>query len=123
MIFGKGKNNKEKIPEGMSDVIDQVMTLKREVKELKQQVKQIKEEQVFFVQHMGVVRFNPFSDSGGNQSFSLAVLDGEENGFVITSLYGKDGNRIYGKEIEQGKSKHPLSDEERKAILNATKSK
>jgi len=71
------------------------------------------------VQKVGVVRFNPFKDIGGDQSFSIALLDEEDNGLVITSLYGREGNRVYAKPIEGGQSKYQLSDEEKEAISRA----
>ncbi len=64
-----------------------------------------------------VVRFNPFKDIGGNQSFSIALLDGKDNGLTITALYTKDGTRVYSKAIADGKSiDFPFSEEEKKAI-------
>jgi hypothetical protein len=71
------------------------------------------------VRKIGVVRFNPFSDIGGNQSFCIAMLDNKNNGFLISSLFVKDGNRVYAKAIKQGKSDHLLSDEEIEAINRA----
>lgn len=72
------------------------------------------------IQQIGVVRFNPFADTGGSQSFSLAVLDGRDNGIVITSLYARTGNRWYVKEIRGGKgSSVALSKEEMAAIAKA----
>jgi len=58
---------------------------------------------------------------GGDQSFSLALLDEENNGVVITSLYSKGGNRIYAKPIIQEKSEYYLSKEEIEAIQKAQK--
>jgi len=47
-----------------------------------------------------VVRFNPFSEVGGDQSFSIALMDGNNDGFMITALYTRDGNRVYAKPIQ-----------------------
>ena len=66
-----------------------------------------------------MVRFNPFSDVGGDQSFSLALLDKRNNGIVITSLYAREGSRVFGKPIENGLSPHSLSEEEKEAIKKA----
>ncbi len=71
------------------------------------------------IQKTGIVRFNPFSDVGGNQSFSLALLDEKNNGFVISSLFSKEGNRVYAKAIKDGKPEHSLSTEEQEAITRA----
>ena len=59
---------------------------------------------------------------GGNQSFIIALLDGKNNGFVISSLFVKEGSRVYTKEIKAGKSDYKLSKEELEAIERAIKS-
>jgi len=73
------------------------------------------------LQKMGIVRFNPFGDMGGNQSFAIAMLDQKNNGFVISSLFTKEGNRVYAKAITRGQSKHVLTVEEQDAISRAIK--
>lgn len=65
----------------------------------------------------GMVRFNPFNDVGGDQSFAISFLNGKDSGIVISSLYTREGTRIYSKSIINGESeKYPLTDEEKKAI-------
>jgi hypothetical protein len=72
------------------------------------------------IQKLGLVRFNPFSDTGGSQSFTLALLDKGDNGWVMTSLYARTGNRWYVKEVRSGKGKElELSKEELAAIKRA----
>lgn len=74
------------------------------------------------IQRVGIVRFNPFSDTGGAQSFTMALLDGKNNGVVMTSLYGRNGNRWYVKEIGEGVGKNiEVSKEEQNAIKQAEK--
>lgn len=73
---------------------------------------------------IGLVRFNPFKDVGGDQSFAIAILNGKNNGITISSLYSRAGTRFYSKSIVEGKSeKHPLTDEEKKAIEMAIEPK
>jgi hypothetical protein len=73
---------------------------------------------------MGFVRFNPFKDVGGDQSFALALLDGKNNGLTLSSLYTREGARVYAKSIIAGQSeKHPLTEEEKEAIKIATENK
>lgn len=67
------------------------------------------------------LRYNPFQDTGGDQSFSLCMLDKANNGVVISSLYARDGVRVYGKAIEGGKPKQQLSEEEEKVLEEAMK--
>ncbi len=71
------------------------------------------------VQGVGVIRYNPFPEMGGNMSFSLALLDGRANGVVISVLNDRNGSRVYGKPVEQGTSIHSLSDEEQQALALA----
>jgi hypothetical protein len=70
----------------------------------------------FAIQKVGLVRFNPFSDGGGNFSFSLALLDLQDSGVVITSMYGREQNRIYSKKIDLGKCDSQLTEEEQQAV-------
>jgi hypothetical protein len=70
-------------------------------------------------QKMGFVRFNPFGDAGGSISFVLALLDADDNGVVISSLHGREGNRTYAKEVKKGTSKSELTEEEKQAIKEA----
>jgi Protein of unknown function (DUF4446) len=67
----------------------------------------------------GLVRFNPFPDTGGNQSFALALLDESDDGFVLSSLHSRTGTRIYAKAVAGGKADTSLSAEEQEAIDTA----
>jgi hypothetical protein len=71
------------------------------------------------LQRMGVVRFNPFEDTGSNQSFALAMLDARADGVVISSLHSRQSTRIYLKPIRGGQSETALSDEEAEALRKA----
>ena len=65
---------------------------------------------------VGLVRFNPFEDTGGNQSFALALIDGQGDGFVVSSLHARAGTRVYAKAIAKGASETALSSEESEAL-------
>jgi Protein of unknown function (DUF4446) len=67
-------------------------------------------------QRIGLVRFNPFEDTGGNQSFALALLDAEEDGIIISSLHSRGATRIYAKAIAAGRPEAALSAEESEAL-------
>lgn len=71
------------------------------------------------VRGVGVVRFNPFEDAGSNQSFSIAFLNEEGDGVVISSLYSREKVNVYAKPIKNSSSEYPLSEEEKQAIKNA----
>jgi uncharacterized SAM-binding protein YcdF (DUF218 family) len=73
------------------------------------------------LQKVGVIRFNPFQDSGGDQSFAIAMLDQRGSGVVVSSLHGRAETRIFAKQVTNGRSTHSLSDEEQQAIREALK--
>ena len=66
------------------------------------------------------MRYNPFEETGGNQSFALALLDAEGNGWVLSSLHARQGTRVYAKSIRGGRSDAALSEEETAAIRQAS---
>jgi hypothetical protein len=71
------------------------------------------------IQHVGLVRFNPFQETGGDQSFAIALLDQHDNGVVLSSLHSRTETRVYAKPIEDGRSRYTLSDEEEQALREA----
>ena len=71
------------------------------------------------IQRVGVVRFNPFPDTGGNQSFVVALLDARGDGVVLSSLHSRGGTRVYLKQLTAGKAETALSEEESEAIRSA----
>lgn len=72
--------------------------------------------------NVAVHRYNAFGEMGSDLSFSLAFLDEQENGVVITSIYGREESRTYAKPIEKGTSVYHLSEEEQMVIKKATTS-
>lgn len=86
------------------------LTLKTELKNLEKQVET-------HLQELILKRFNPFGDTGGDQSFILALLDGNKDGVVITSLHSRENTRFYVKSVKGGVGvDHPLTSEEQKII-------
>ena len=71
------------------------------------------------IQRVGLVRFNPFEDTGGNQSFALALTDAGGDGFVVSSLHSRTGTRLYAKTVVAGRSDAALSSEEAEALRQA----
>lgn len=70
---------------------------------------------------LGFVRFNPFNDTGGDQSFCLAIIDTHGNGYILSSIHARTGTRVYAKQIQHGHSSHNLSEEESAALTKANK--
>lgn len=71
------------------------------------------------VQCIGLVRYNPFEDTGGDQSFALGLLDKRGDGVIISSLHGRTATRFYAKPIKGGTSPMSLSSEEVAALKQA----
>ena len=110
---------RKKEPENLKEVLAQFRDLEKNFEKISEEIENLKEESKFSVQKIGIVRFNPFSEVGGDQSFSIALLDGSNSGVVVTSLYSREGNRVYGKPIKEGSSEYSLSEEEKEAIEKA----
>lgn len=68
------------------------------------------------LQKTAIVRFNPFKNTGGDQSFALSLLDNHDSGFMLTSIHSREGTRVYIKPIRYGTSDHTLSKEELSAL-------
>ncbi|HEY7703125.1 MAG TPA: DUF4446 family protein [Candidatus Limnocylindrales bacterium] len=100
--------------------LERVYELGREVERLGSRTGRLESGAVRAFQRVGLVRFNPFEDTGGNQSFALALLDAEGNGWVLSSLHARAGTRVYAKAIRGGRSDGALSEEEAAAIKQAT---
>ncbi|RME29532.1 DUF4446 family protein [Candidatus Parcubacteria bacterium] len=88
---------------------------------LEEALASLRKEHQFALQYHHIVRFNPFvgDGTGGNQSFSLALLDGTASGIIITSIHGRDRTRIYSKPVVRGVPQTILSEEEQEALQGA----
>ena len=100
--------------------LDKVYLLGREVERLAGRTATLEATVPRSFQRVGLVRFNPFEDTGGNQSFALALLDADGNGWVLSSLHARSGTRVYAKSITGGRSDGALSEEEAAAVQQAT---
>lgn len=117
--LGKGLADKN-FKSIMENLLKDVNVNKKDVDYLKSYCDKIQKEGLLHIQKIGLVRFNPFKDTGGDQSFILSLVDGNDTGVVISGLYARSGTRWYAKRIVKGKSiEHGLSEEERKALKEA----
>ncbi len=71
------------------------------------------------LQHVGVIRFNPYADKGSDQSFAIALLDNRGDGVVLNGLHSRDTCRVYAKPVVGGNSTYKMTDEEKEAINRA----
>jgi hypothetical protein len=99
--------------------VEEVRSALSKVRDLDVLVHQLQTDARGHVQHVGLVRYNPFRDTGGDQSFVLALADAGGNGAVITSLHMRDVTRIYAKPLAVWNSAYPLTEEEERALRQA----
>jgi hypothetical protein len=100
--------------------LEKVYTLGREVERLGGRTTALEAAGPHALQRVGLIRFNPFEDTGGNQSFAVALLDGDGNGLVLSSLHARTGTRVYAKSVRGGRAEAALSEEETAALRQAT---
>lgn len=98
---------------------EEIAALHATVRTLSERIEDLTRAAVGHIQHVGIVRFQAFPEMGSDLSFSAALLDGNHNGLVITSLFGRSESRIYGKPVQGGRSAYPLTHEEQEAIARA----
>lgn len=117
-IFGPDHQS-DNLEEVITSITDKLKEFKTDHQALAEQVQQqgLKLETTF--QYSSVIRFDSGGTDGGNLSFALALLDGHQSGMIVTSLHGREHNRIYCKAIVEGVSQTQLSEEEQEALIQA----
>ena len=117
--LGNGKN----IDENLKVYMDRVQKVEDLNKEIIQYCERLDKTVDTCIQKIGIVRYNAFKDVGSNLSFTLALLDNNNNGVVLNGIYSRDNSNINAKPIKDGKSEYILSDEEKEAIEKAINEK
>jgi len=111
---------KENLMKVLEEHFSRVEGLEEAGKTIKKEIEGIKQEDLTHLQRVGLVRFNPFGDTGGNQSFALALLNDHGDGVVISSLHSRESTRIYGKPVKKFlEAGFEFSTEEKQAIAHA----
>ena len=101
----------------LSGILNQTNLNQKEIESLTKSLSLARTKMKSHIQKIGFIRFNPFPQTGGDQSFCLSLLDEKDTGFVLSSLHSRDATRFYAKTIKNGKSDgFKLSSEEKKAI-------
>lgn len=109
--------NKKTLDAVLSNMVKEVKGSKEDIAKLIARCDTMEKNELLHIQKIGLLRFNPFKDTGGDQSFILTLIDALDTGVVITALYSRSGMRWYAKRVVKGKGvEHDLSDEEKKAI-------
>lgn len=114
------KSGERDIRKKFEEIVKTISEFKSDLADLDQRLRQVQTQGLAHIQRVELLRFNPFDDTGGDQSFTVALLDSEGSGIVVTSLHARSGTRVFAKDIVLGKgSKHKLSKEEESVVKKA----
>lgn len=119
----KGVSNKS-LKTVLEELLQETEINKKDIDYLKQYSLKLEKDGLLHIQKVGLLRFNPFKDTGGDQSFILSLVDNKDTGVVISALYSRSGTRWYAKKIRNGKGvEYDLSEEEKKALAESQTAK
>lgn len=111
---------KESLVKLLDDVVADQERMKKGLDELIRACVKLEESGQLHIQKVGLLRFNPFKDTGGDQSFILALIDAKDTGVIISSLHTRTGTRWYAKHVLNGKgAEYELSKDEEEALRSA----
>ena len=106
----------EKIEDMLAGYIESVRVLGLKNDDLKDALDRLEANMKKCVQKVGLVRYNAYNDTGSDLSFTMALMDAEDNGVVVNGLYSRESSSIFAKPLVNGETKYNLSAEEIQAI-------
>ena len=102
------------------ELLESISGFDQELKGLKKRVADIEIGDLGHISRVELLRYNPYNETGGDQSFSVALLNGKGTGLVVTRVHSRSGTRVFAKPVIEGKSgKHNFSDEEKEVVKKA----
>ncbi|OGE15957.1 hypothetical protein A3F00_04905 [Candidatus Daviesbacteria bacterium RIFCSPHIGHO2_12_FULL_37_11] len=114
------KSGERDIRKKFEETVKIISQFKGDLGDLKNKLSEIEQAGLKYIQRVELIRFNPYEDTGGDQSFAVTFLDNKGNGFVITSLHSRSGTRVFAKEVTNGRSgKYEFSKEEEEVVRKA----
>lgn len=113
--FSKSKKVKRKITT-LAEAIQRIEELEQGLESTAARIKELEAKTSFYFQKFHLIRYNSVGGMGGDQSFSLALLDKENNGFILSSLFMDESARAFIKPIKRGTSQYQLSEEEQQVL-------
>lgn len=119
-LFPKGQSRD--IRNKFKEISESIAGFEKTIEILENRLTGFKKDSLGNLQKLAVLKYNPYNDTGGEQSFSLVLLDGKMDGVLMTSLHSRAGTRIYLKNIKLGKSELELSKEEDQVLKKAIES-
>lgn len=122
-VFFSGQEAKD-LEKVLMKQLSEVEELDREIQELFEISNRLRELGLKSIHKTSVLRFNPFKEVGGNQSFCVALLDGKNSGLILSSLHTREGTRIYAKPVIAGQAGNfPFTEEEKSCVAQAIQGK
>lgn len=116
------KSGERDIRKKFEELLGQVADFRQDLDNLKKHLSKIEGFGLKHIQRVELSRYNPYDETGGDQSFTVALLDDKGNGMVLTSLHARSGTRIFAKPVLEGKEgKYQFSKEEADAVQKALK--
>ena len=113
-------SGKENLKEILDTVLDRLVENSNSTIGLNKKLDLLEQSQRYHIQKLGLVRFNPFEDIGGSQSFVLSLLDNNNSGVILTSIHNRNSTRWYVRKVISGQGEgYELSEEEKKSIATA----
>ncbi len=120
-FMGTGKRPSMNLEQKLDEYFESSKQIEEKYSKLLDMVTDIDQTFKTQIQKVGLIRYNPFDEMGGNLCFALALLDAEDNGVVLNGIHSRTGSFTYAKPIEMGVSTYMLSEEEIQAVELAQK--
>ena len=114
--FMSGLSSDNNIEEMLEEYLIKVNEVESKRREMEKQINHLERNQVQCVQRVGVVRFSAFDNVGSDLSFTIALLDNNDDGVLISGIYSRDSSATYAKPVVAGKSKYAMSSEKIQAV-------
>lgn len=116
------ENGQRDIRKKFEELLEQVTGFGSKLNNLSDKLTVLDKDSYSHIQKVKLIRYNPFDDVGGDQSFSIALLDNKGEGVVVTSLHNRSGTRVFAKPVTSGKLKqYEFSKEEESVVSEALK--
>ena len=116
--FFLGKKAKD-LEDTINILENDILNLKKHKDNTEKELLEINRKLKKSIRGLETIRFNPFPDQGSNQSFAIGMLNEENDGIVLSSLYSRERMSIFAKPIKNGKSEYELTTEEKEALQKA----
>lgn len=120
LLTSKGEINLEEV---LMRLGERTKRLEEGLSQVEGELARNREAALGYLQKWALLRYKAFANTGGEQSFSLVILDQKGDGVILSSIYGREESRVYAKAIKDGKSSYPLSEEEQQVLTRALSNK